>query len=216
MKKEKKRIIHYVRVSTLEQKTDRQETSIVMGAEVYTDKCSGSVPFEKRDFGQVLMHEVEAGTIDEVHVHSIDRLGRNTLDIMNTIQFFTENGVNLISKKEGLQTLNEDGSENITAKLLVGILGTLAEFERSRIKERQAEGIAKAKEKGTYKNRPKTGGRTAENDKQIIEKYKKTIVKELKNGESVRRTAKVCGVSTATVTKVKKALYNTTGGNYTI
>ena len=198
------RIIHYVRVSTIEQNTDRQENSIVIGAEVYIDKCSGSVPFGKRDFGQVLLHEIEAGTISEVHVHSIDRLGRNTLDIMQTIQYMTENGVNVVSKKEGLRTLNDDKSENITAKLLVGILGTLAEFERLRIKERQAEGIEKAKEKGVYSNRVKTGGRTAESDKQIIEKYKKTIVRELKKGESVRRTAKLCNVSTATVAKVKK------------
>jgi DNA invertase Pin-like site-specific DNA recombinase len=201
----KGRIIKYVRVSTLEQNAERQTKDITIGAEVYTDKCSGSIAFAKRDYGRVLLDEVEAGTIKEVHVHSIDRLGRDNLDIMQTIKFFTENGVNLISDKEGLRTLNDDGSENMTAKLMVGILGTLAEFELYRIKERQAEGIARGHEKGVYKNRVKVGGRTMESNKQIVAKYKRTIVKELKNGESVRRTAKICGVSTATVAKVKKA-----------
>ena len=77
-----------------------------------------------------------------MHVHSIDRLGRNTLDIMQTIQDFTSKGINVVSTKEGLQTLI-NGKENPIAKMMIGILGTLAEFELARGKERQAEGIAK-------------------------------------------------------------------------
>lgn len=198
-----KKKVHYIRVSTLQQNSDRQKEGILMGAFKYEDKCSGGVAFRDREEGSKLYKEVEEGLISEVHVHSIDRLGRDTVDILDTIKFFTSYGVNLISKKEGLRTLNNDNSENITAKLIVGIMSTLAEFERQQIKERQAEGIAKAKEKGVYKNRTKSGGRKGLSDEDYIKKYRKTVIKELQNGNSVRRTAIYCNVSTATVHKVK-------------
>ena len=132
----------YIRVSTEEQKIVRQTD---FDGLIYPDVCSGSIPFKEREYAKKLLSNKE---ITEVHVHSIDRLGRNTLDIMQTIQDFTSKGINVVSTKEGLQTLI-DGKENPIAKMMIGILGTLAEFELSRIKERQAEGIAKAKEKGS-------------------------------------------------------------------
>ena len=201
----KKRVVKYVRVSTLEQNTDRQTKGIVMNAQVYTDRCSGSVPFAKREFGRVLMDEVLEGFISEVHVHSIDRLGRNTIDIMQTIQTMTEHGVNVISEKEGLRTLNPDGTENPTAKLLIGILGTLAEFERERIKERQREGIAIAKEKGNYSQNGRKQGAQVLSDEQMLTKHKKAV-RELLKGNSIRVTAKLSGTSPATVQKVKNIL----------
>lgn len=136
----------YIRVSTKEQNIDRQTD---FDGLTYIDECSGSISFKERPEAKKLLNNKE---ITEVHVHSIDRLGRNTLDIMQTIQDFTSNGINVVSIKEGLQTLI-DGKENPIAKMMIGILGTLAEFELSRIKERQAEGIAKAKERGGFKGR---------------------------------------------------------------
>jgi DNA invertase Pin-like site-specific DNA recombinase len=115
----------------------------------------------------------------------------------------TKKGVNVISEKEGLQTLIE-GKENPIAKLMIGILGTLAEFELNRIKERQAEGIAAAKTKGKYNGRP-VG--SAEDDEKFLSKYPK-VVKALKNGESVNSIAndKRFDVSRMTVIKIKKIL----------
>jgi len=138
-----------------------------------------------------------------VHVHSIDRLGRNTLDILNTIQLLTKHQINVVSQKEGLSTLLEDGTENPTAKMLVGILGTLAEFELTRIKERQAEGIAKAKARGVYKiERAK---RVIETSHMFLAKPKNAkCLRELKNGNSLRRSGRVSGVSLATAQKVKR------------
>ena len=136
--------VKYIRVSTPEQNTTRQKDGLIS----IVDICSGSIPFEKRKGGAELMRRVQSGFVGSVSVQSIDRLGRNTLDILTTIKWFTKQGVNIISQKEGLQTLLKDGTENPTAKLMIGILGTLAEFELSRIRERQAEGIAKAKARG--------------------------------------------------------------------
>ena len=187
----------YIRVSTKEQNTDRQTD---FNGLTYTDECSGSISFKDRPEAKKLLDNKE---ITELHVHSIDRLGRNTLDIMQTIQDFTSKGINVVSTKEGLQTLI-DGKENPIAKMMIGILGTLAEFELSRIKERQAEGIAKAKAKGIYVGRT-TG--SSENTETFINKPStQAILRHLRKNESVRRTALLSKTSEGTVKKVKTML----------
>ena len=187
----------YIRVSTLQQNTDRQTE---FNGKTYTDKCSGSIPFAERPEAKKLLANE---SIKEVHVHSIDRLGRNTLDIMQTIQYFTNKGINVVSEKEGLQTI-VDGKENPVAKMMIGILGTLAEFELNRIKERQAEGIAKAKEKGRYSGRKKGSSEDVETflNKPKVQK----VIKYLNEGESVRRTALLSQSSVSLVMKTKKLL----------
>ena len=86
-------------------------------------------------------------------VLSIDRLGRDLRDIINTIYFFTENKVTITFISQGLATLDENGKENPIAKMMISILGIVGEMERCQIKERQAEGIKIAKMKGIYKGR---------------------------------------------------------------
>jgi DNA invertase Pin-like site-specific DNA recombinase len=184
----------YIRVSSKEQNTVRQTD---FDGLTYPDECSGSISFKERPEAKKLLDNKE---ITEVHVHSIDRLGRNTLDIMQTIQDFTSKGINVVSTKEGLQTLI-DGKENPIAKMMIGILGTLAEFELSRIKERQAEGISKAKEKGRFVGR-------SIGSKESIEGFvnkasTQSILKHLRDNESVRRTALLSKTSEGTVKKVK-------------
>ena len=191
--------VKYIRVSTPEQNTTRQKDGLIS----IVDICSGSIPFEKRKGGAELMRRVQSGFVGSVSVQSIDRLGRNTLDILTTIKWFTKQGVNIISQKEGLQTLLKDGTENPTAKLMIGILGTLAEFELSRIRERQAEGIAKAKARGVYKTNG--GNRSVETKTTFLSKKKNALcLKELKRGNSIRRSALLSGVSVITARKVKK------------
>ena len=187
----------YIRVSTTEQNIDRQ---LDFDGAVYIDEVSGSVAFKERDFAQKLLANKE---ITEVYVHSIDRLGRNTLDIMQTIQYFTSKGINVISEKEGLQTLI-DGKENPIAKMMIGILGTLAEFELNRLKERQAEGIAKAKAKGVYRGREK--GYREDIGKFTNKASTQSILKFLKEGQSIRRTALLSKTSEGTVKKVKQKI----------
>ena len=199
----KKQAILYKRVSTGEQNTARQE-AIKIGLKVYEDKVSGSVPFASRNYGSQIVDEIKEGLISEIHVHSIDRLGRNTLDILTTIQFMTENGVNVISNKEGLRTLNDDGSENMVTKMMIGILGTLAQFERERMKERQKEGIVKAKQRGQYKDNGRPTGSGEDLDTFFKKPKVKKILRELKRGRSLRETALVSECSLGLVQKVVK------------
>jgi DNA invertase Pin-like site-specific DNA recombinase len=194
----------YIRVSTIEQNTSRQENNID-GAKVYIDKVSGSIPFTERKEGKKLMKDIQDGNITELYVHSIDRLGRNTIDILSTIKLITSYGCNVISEKEGLKMLI-DGKENPVAKLMIGILSTLSEFELTRIKERQMEGIANKKSKGGYAGR--TEG-SFESKEVFMNKAKtKTILKHIKSGESVRRTALLSKCSVSLVQKVLKMEVN--------
>lgn len=188
----------YTRVSTAEQNPDRQ---IKIGYFIITDKCSGSVPFFERPQAAQLK---DMSDLKELYVHDISRLGRNSLDVLKTIEYFTNRGVCVVSEKEGLRTLNEDGTKNIMAALLIGILSTLAEFELTQIRERQMEGIAKAKERGAFLGR-KVGSK--EGTFKFLEKHSK-VVAALKAGRSINNIAndKRMSVSHPTVIKVKKAL----------
>lgn len=192
----------YIRVSTTEQNTDRQYQG--EGFKSYEDKCSGSIFFKDREAGSKLLNDIDKGLINEVYVHSIDRLGRNTIDIMNTIQLLTSKGVNVVSKKEGLRTLDDNGKENPVSKLIIGVLGTIAEFELNRIKERQAEGIEKAKKRGAFKNNHRPVGSAESIEKFLSKPTSQEIIKRLTQGHSMRDIAKLCKCSVATVQKVKK------------
>ena len=189
--------VKYIRVSTIEQNTDRQHDDSI---KTYIDKCSGSIAFKDRKEASKLLANDE---VSEVLVHSIDRLGRNTIDIMQTIQDFTSRGINVISEKEGLQTII-DGKENPISKMMIGILGTLAEFELSRAKERQSEGIAKAKAKGSYLGRSRGSSESVEvfTNKAST----KAILRYLKMNESISRTAKLSQTSEGSVKKVKRLI----------
>ena len=192
--------VKYIRVSTIEQNIERQTED---GFRLFIDKVSGSVAFRERKGGLKLLSEAIRGNISEVQVQSIDRLGRNTIDILQTIRILTENGVNVVSQKEGFCTL-VDGKENPTAKLVISIMATLAEYELNLIKERQREGIQRAKERGIYTT---NGGSKALTTEQFLSKAKNAAcAKYLKAGESIRRASKLAGVSNSTAQKVKRVL----------
>ena len=196
--------VYYLRVSTLEQNSARQMEEIPEDCKVFEDKISGSIPFAERNEGRNIVNLIKQRQINTIYVHSIDRLGRNSLDILQTIQFFNEYEVNLISKKEGLQTFI-DGKPNAIASLMIGILSTLSEFELTRIKERQREGISSAKERGAYASNG--GTKRAESFDEFMNKESsKKILKYLKQGLSVRSCAKMSECSISLVMKVRGLL----------
>lgn len=196
--------LFYIRVSTIEQNAERQKIDVIKGTKLFEDKCSGSIPFAERPQGANILKLVTEGKIDTIYVHSIDRLGRNNIDVLNTINFFTENNVNLISNKEGLQTFI-NGKKNEVASLMIGILSTMAEFELSRIKERQREGIQASKLRGGYVNNG--GNKKTETDEEFLNKSKsKKIIKNLNSGYSIRVCAKLSEASVSLVVKVRNLL----------
>jgi DNA invertase Pin-like site-specific DNA recombinase len=146
--------ILYTRVSTLEQKTDRQRVTEKDFDLVIEDKCSGAIPFFERTGGIEIKKLVDKGILKSLSVWQIDRLGRDLRDIMNTIHYFNQKGITIYFVSQGLRTLDENGKENAISKMIISILGVVGEMERNQIKERQLEGIRIAKLKGNvYKGR---------------------------------------------------------------
>lgn len=201
--------VFYIRVSTPEQNPSRQHKDLPSDGIVLVDICSGSIPLFQRPEGSKLLAMIEREEVYQISVHQLDRLGRDTLDVLTTIKFLMSKGINLISVQEGISTII-NGKENPLAKMLIGVLATFSEMEQNRRKERQAEGIAKAKERGVYLGGSAKAKRTPETTAQFLAKPKtKKVVRVLKEGNSLRRTALICGVSLVFVQKVRNALEKT-------
>jgi len=140
--------IGYIRVSTLDQHTERQLEGIRVD-KTFLDKASGKDT--KRPQLDQLMSFVRSG--DTVFVHSMDRLARNLDDLRRIVQSLTGKGVQIEFVKEHLAFTGEDSP---MANLMLSVMGAFAEFERALIKERQREGIAQAKKRGAFKGRSKS------------------------------------------------------------
>ena len=144
--------IGYIRVSSADQNTARQLQDISLD-KIFEDTCSGR-DTNRPQLKACLEYLREDDTL---HVHSLDRLARNVEDLLATVRNLTERGVKVIFHKENL-TFGPDTPDhsNSMSRLMLTIMGAIAEFERSLIKERQKEGIVIAKTAGKYKGRPST------------------------------------------------------------
>lgn len=191
----------YNRISTANQNIERQLAKQNPGEVLFNDVVSGSIAFAERLRGKELISDIEAGKISYVVVSSIDRLGRNLFDIVNTLEFFNNNGVTLRVDNLGLESMVL-GKVNPTFNLIISVMANVAQMERETLLERQREGIAIAKTKGIYKGRVRG---SVESDDEVMAKYK-NVVKHLKSGQSLRNTAKLSGVALGTVQKVKAIL----------
>jgi DNA invertase Pin-like site-specific DNA recombinase len=191
----------YNRISTASQNLERQLAKQNPDELLYNDVVSGSVAFSERTKGKQLVADIEANKVNYVVVSSIDRLGRNLYDIINTLEYFNSKGVTLRVDNLGLESIVL-GKINPTFNLIISVMANVAEMERQTLLERQQEGIAIAKAKGIYKGRLKG---TTETDSEVLAKYK-DVVKFLKMGKSLRDVKSRCNVSLATVQKVKQVL----------
>lgn len=143
----KGQFVGYVRVSSLDQNTERQLDELDLDR-IFTDKASGK-DSERPELKQALSY-VRSG--DTLICHSMDRLARNLDDLRRIVKELTERGVAVRFAKENLTFTGEDSP---MATLMLSVMGAFAEFERSLIRERQREGISLAKQKGVYKGRKK-------------------------------------------------------------
>ena len=194
--------ILYCRVSSLDQKTDRQRIGEMNFSMIVEDKCSGVIPFFERPGGMKIKNLIQKGVPIELYVYQIDRCGRDLRDLINVIHFFTEKGICIHFIAQSLKTLDEDGKENAIAKMIISILGVVAEMSRKQIKENQLAGIQIAKLKGVYMGR-KMGSN--EDVLKFLSKPKnKLALSYLKKGYKKTEAAKLSGVHINTVTKISK------------
>lgn len=173
--------VGYLRVSTLLQNTARQLEGVALD-EVFEDKASGKDT--SRPQLEACLRFLRKG--DTLHIHSLDRLGRNLDDLRRIINDLTTRGVVVKSHKE---SLTFTGEESAMSKLLLSMLGAVAEFERSLILERQREGIAIAKAAGAYK-----GGK-----KKLTEEQAQEIRRRVATGDKKAAIARDFGISRETL-----------------
>lgn len=140
--------VGYIRVSSFDQNPERQLEGLLLDKQ-FIDRASGK-DAERPQLKMMLDYVRED---DTVIVHSMDRLARNLDDLRRLVQEFTSKKIKVEFVKEGLVFTNEDSP---MSKLLLSVMGAVAEFERSLIKERQMEGIALAKNRGVYKGRKRS------------------------------------------------------------
>jgi DNA invertase Pin-like site-specific DNA recombinase len=203
-------VFFYSRISTVTQNSSRQIANFkshphFKPENVYVDKIQGNVPFLERPEAAKLFDLITSKAFHNksitIVVDSIDRLGRNLVNTLQTIELFTTNRINLQSLKEGFETLI-DGKENPIAKVVVSVMSSIAEMERNRIKERTQEGIKLAKAKGKFKGR-KVG--STQSDERLLQRHP-VVVEKLKKGLTIRDISSITKKSTATIMRVKKTL----------
>ena len=129
-------IFNYIRVSTVEQNTDRQLLNVACDR-VYEEKISGKDT--NRPELLAMLSNIRAG--DVVNVHSMDRLARNTRDLLNLVEEITSKGATIAFHKENL-TFRGNEKQDPYQKMMMTMLGAVAELERAIILERQREGIS--------------------------------------------------------------------------
>jgi DNA invertase Pin-like site-specific DNA recombinase len=173
--------IGYVRVSTLEQNTQRQLDQVAVDR-LFTDKASGKDT--QRPALEALLAFVREG--DTVVVDSMDRMARNLDDLRGLVQRFVKRGIHVQFMKEHLIFTGEDSP---MATLMLSVMGAFAEFERARLRERQREGIALAKQRGAYRGR-----KPSLTAAQITD-----LKRRITAGESKAHLARELGVSRETV-----------------
>lgn len=196
--------VFYSRVSTVEQNDCRQLQGLSGFAYVLADKCSGLIPLFERPKGKQIKKLMDEGKLTELTIHSIDRLGRDTISVLEVWKTLTQKNIRIICRNPNFQNLNDDGSPNIFSDLMISILSVMSDFEKKMIKERQTEGIAKAKIEGKYQGRSIN---TKESLEAFLNKPKsQRIARDLKNNLTIREIVDNCDCSISTVMKVKKAL----------
>lgn len=158
--------IGYIRVSTEEQETARQEAIMKnYGVEkIYSEKLSGKNT-DRPEFQKMISFLREGDTL---YIESISRLSRSIRDLLKTVDALTEKGVMIVSAKENIDTDTPQG------RFMLSIFAALSELEREQTLQRQREGIEQAKKRGVYKGRQPI---------KVDEKRFREVCKRWTNGE---------------------------------
>ena len=199
----------YARVSSIgdRQSTERQVKSLTelassKGYEVkgiYEEHISGATSNKERKVLADCLNDAKENRIDLILFSELSRCGRAIWEVLETIKYCADHHINLHFQKEGLTLFRDDKVDSIMA-IYISCLGFCAEKERENIYFRLSQGRELAKAKGVKMGR-KVGSTKSREQKE--QEYAK-VIKSLKHGQSVRNTAKICGVSVSTVQRVKK------------
>lgn len=200
----------YARVSstTDRQNTERQIADLCKYAEykemqvvkTFEEHLSGAKKNNERPIFVEALEYCKANGVDMLLVSELSRLGRNAFEVLETVKLLVDEGINLYMQKEQFTLLDDEGKPSMFAPVMIATLSTCAQLERENIKFRLNSGRKLYIEKGGKLGRREGSIKTIE---QKQNEYKE-VIRELKRGTSVRRTAKLCDVSASTVQRIKK------------
>ena len=204
------KVVIYGRVSTNLQDYNRQlkelnEFSALKGYQVvgeFAEQISGSKKNFERPELMDMISFIKKNRIGKVLCWEISRLGRNSLEVLKTIELLNKNNISLYIKNFNIETLDDNRKTNPLSTFMIQILSSIAEMESSQIRARMKSG---------YDNYRSNGGKVGrkegykKSDAEILDQYK-DVVKELKRGTSIRRTMKLTDRSMGTVVKVKRII----------
>lgn len=204
------KVVILTRVSKESQSYERQVTDLRayagrMGYEIvgeFNEKISGATKNENREALNQLSAFIQTQKVDKILVWELSRLGRNTLEVLKSLEAFHEKGISLYVLNYNIETLNNDGTINPMAQMMCTMLAEFSRAERAAIQQRLSSGYKKHIASGGKVGRIKGVTMTAT---ALLEKYK-PMVKYLKKDRGIRETAKQFNNSTRTVLKVKKAM----------
>lgn len=191
------------RQSTTRQVADLSDYAAAMRykvCKIFEEHISGA---KKNDERPVLCEAIDyckTNGISVVLVSELSRLGRNAFEVLASVKDLLDNGIDLYIQKEQFSLLDSEGKPSLFAPVMIATLSTCAQLERENISYRLSSGRKRYVENGGKLGRP---AGSKESKKDFLSKYKK-VVRELKSGTSVRKTAILCNVSVSTAVRVKK------------
>lgn len=199
-----------VRVSTSKQEVTRQVTELAAYAaskgyevvEVCEEQISGMAEESARQGIQRVEELARAGAIQKVLVHEVSRLARRNSVAHAFVERLEELGVSLYWHQQSIETLLPNGKRNPAAAIMFALLAEMARSERETLSERIKSGLAEARRKGRKIGRP-SGSCLPE---KVFLKKHGDVARRLREGHSIRNTAKITGKGVSTVQRVKEAL----------
>ena len=202
------RTVIYSRVSTQGQDFNRQIDELRAYAisqswtvdAIFAEKISGAKKNDERLELSRMMDYIDAHQVDKVLIWELSRLGRNTIEVLKTIELLNEAKVSLFIKNYSIETLDADGEPNVMAQFLITIRAEIARMERSTIKERMDSGYKQFRSLGGKVGRKE--GYTKSSD--MYRNECSDIIRLLKKGLSLRNVAKLTNHSLNTVSKCKR------------
>lgn len=191
------------RQSTARQVSDLTQYAAINGmavAEIFEEHISGAVKNEERPVLCECLDYCFSNKIDTLLISELSRLGRNVDEVLANVKRCKDSQLNIYFQKENISIFQPDGSKNPFLNIFISVLGTCAEMEREAIAYRLNSGLKRYKEAGGKVGR-KVGSVKTKEKKQ--EEYAR-VLRNLKQGKSIRDTATICGVSISTVFRVKR------------
>lgn len=202
------KIVIYSRVSTGIQDYKRQTEELMeysakhnfTVAKIFEEKISGAMKNEERPALMEMITFIKENRIDKVLCWELSRIGRNTIEVLKTIELLTENRISLFIKNYNIETLDDRGEVNPLSQFMIQILTSVSEMERTTIRQRIKSGYDSFRKNGGKVGRKE--GYRKDNDTLLTEH--KDIVKLLKQNLSVRKIMKLTDKSSGTIQKVKR------------